>query len=123
TLVYIHNHNGLAKSALEAVTYGKKLGSNVTVITTGNSDDATLGTLGEYGASKVLVDKSITGDDSQQLTRVIATAAEAVGATTIVFSHDLTAKAVAPRLSVRLKAGLISGAIAVPEGDTVKVNV
>ena len=123
TLVYINSRNGLAKNALEAVTYGKKLGSNVTVITTGTADDATLAKLGEYGASKVLIDKSISGDDSQQLTRVIATAAEAVGAKTIVFSHDLTAKAVAPRLSVRLKAGLISGAISVPEGDTVKVNV
>jgi electron transfer flavoprotein alpha subunit len=123
TLVYINSRNGLAKNALEAVTYGKKLGSNVTVITTGTADDATLAKLGEYGASKVLIDKSISGDDSQQLTRVIDTAAQTVGATTIVFSHDLTAKAVAPRLSVRLKAGLISGAISVPEGDTVKVNV
>ncbi len=123
TLVYINSRNGLAKNALEAVTYGKKLGSNVTVITTGTADEATLAKLGEYGASKVLIDKSISGDDSQQLTRVIATAAQTVGATTIVFSHDLTAKAVAPRLSVRLKAGLISGAISVPEGDTVKVNV
>ncbi len=123
TLVYINSRNGLAKNALEAVTYGKKLGSNVTVITTGTADDATLAKLGEYGASKVLIDKSISGDDSQQLTRVIATAAQTVGATTIVFSHDLTAKAVAPRLSVRLKAGLISGAISVPEGDSVKVNV
>jgi electron transfer flavoprotein alpha subunit len=123
TLVYINSRNGLAKNAIEAVTYGKKLGSNVTVITTGTADDATLAKLGEYGASKVLIDKSISGDDSQQLTRVIATAAQTVGATTIVFSHDLTAKAVAPRLSVRLKAGLISGAISVPEGDTVKVNV
>ncbi len=122
TLVYINSRNGLAKNALEAVTYGKKLGSDVVVITTGSADDATLAKLGEYGASKVLVDKSVAGDDSQQLTRVIATAAETVGANTIVFSHDLTAKAVAPRLSVRLKAGLISGAIAVPEGDTVKVN-
>ena len=123
TLVYIHSHNGLAKSALEAVTYGKKLGNDVVVITTGNADDATLSKLGEYGATKVLVDKSVAGDDSQQLTRVIASAAEAVGASTIVFSHDLIAKSVAPRLSVRLKAGLISGAIAVPEGDNVKVNV
>lgn len=123
TLVYINSRNGLAKNALEAVTYGKKLGNEVTVITTGNADDATLATLGEYGASKVLVDKTVNTDDSQQLTRVIASAAESIGAKTIVFSHDLTAKAVAPRLSVRLKAGLVSGAIAVPEGDTVKVNV
>ena len=63
TLVYINSRNGLAKNALEAVTYGKKLGSNVTVITTGTADDATLAKLGEYGASKVLIDKSISGDD------------------------------------------------------------
>ena len=123
TLVYINSRNGLAKNALEAVTYGKKLGQDVVVITTGNAEDTVLAKLGEYGASKVLVDRSVTNDDSQQLTRVIAKATETTGANTIVFSHDLVAKAVAPRLSVRLKAGLVSGAIAVPNGDTVKVNV
>lgn len=123
TLVYINSRNGLAKNALEVVTYGKKLGSEVIVVTTGSADEATLSQLGEYGASKVLVDRNVTTDDSQQLTRVIATAASQVNATTIVFSHDFIGKAVAPRLSVKLKAGLVSGAIAIPEGDTVKVNV
>jgi electron transfer flavoprotein alpha subunit len=122
-LVYINSANGLHKAALEAVTYGKKLG-DVTVVTTGAADANTLASLGAYGASKVLVDRSVAGDDDQQLTRVIASAVAAVGAHTIVFSHDLIAKAVAPRLSVRLKAGLISGAIAVPNADgSVKVNV
>ena len=124
TLVYINSSNGLHKSALEVVTYGKKTGDNVTVITTGNADASLLATLGSYGASKVLVDRSVSGQDAQQLTRVIASAAESIGATTIVFSHDLIAKAVAPRLSVRLKAWLISGAIALPSADgTVNVNV
>jgi electron transfer flavoprotein alpha subunit len=123
TLVYINSNNGLAKSALEAVTYGKKLGGDVTVVTCGSADESTLSQLGEYGASKVMVDRSLTSNDAQQISNVVETAADSVGATTIVFSHDLTAKAVAPRLSVRLKAGLVSGAIAIPEGDTVKVNV
>jgi electron transfer flavoprotein alpha subunit len=73
-----------------------------------------------------LVDSSIADADSQQLTRLIATAAEITGAEVIVFSHDLVAKSVAPRLSVRLKAGLISGAIALPDttqGFSCKVNV
>jgi electron transfer flavoprotein alpha subunit len=123
TLVYINSNNGLAKSALEAVTYGKKLGGDVTVVTCGSADTSTLSQLGEYGASKVMVDRSVTSNDAQQISNVVKTAADSVGATTIVFSHDLIAKAVAPRLSVRLKAGLVSGAIAVPEGNTVKVNV
>lgn len=121
-LVYVNSNDGLAKNALEAVTYGKKLG-DVTVITCGNADDATLASLGEYGASKVLVDRSVTTEDAQQLTNVVAKAVEATGATTIVFSHDITGKAVTPMLSVRLKAGLVAGAIEVPNGDTVKVNV
>lgn len=122
-LVYINSHHGIGKNAFETVTYGKKLG-NVTVVTNGNIDDASLAKLGEYGASKILVDKSLTDADDQQLTRLISSAADQVGADTIVFSHDHIAKNVAPRLSVRLKAGLVSGAIALPDADgTIKVNV
>lgn len=123
-LVYINSNNGLNKAALELVTYGKKLGENVTVITAGSADTTLLATLGRYGASSVLVDRSVSGEDAQQLTRIIATAVEKTGATTVVFSHDLIAKAVASRLSVRLKAGLVSGAIETPAADgTTKVNV
>ena len=123
-LVYINSNNGLHKSAFEAVTYGKKIGADVTVITSGKADADALANLGNYGATKVLVDRSLNRDDAQQLTRLIAAAAATSGAATIVFSHDIIAKAVAPRLSVRLKAGLISGAIAVPSADgTVNVNV
>lgn len=123
TLVYINSRDGIAKNAYEAITYAKKLGQDVIAITTGAADDTLLATAGKYGATKVLVDKSVAADDAQQITRVIASAVETTGANTIVFSNELVAKAVAPRLSVRLKAGLISGAIAIPEGDTVKVNV
>ena len=123
-LVYINSNNGLHKSAFEAVTYGKKLSSDVTVITSGAADASVLATLGKYGASKVLVDRSLKGDDDQQLTRIIASAATTSNASTVIFSHDLTAKAVAPRLSVRLKAGLVSGASEIPNVDgTVNVNV
>lgn len=122
-LVYINSAHGIGKNAFETVTYGKKLG-DVTVVTNGNVDDASLAKLGEYGASKVLVDKTLVDADDQQLTRLIANAADQVGANTIVFSHDHVAKNVAPRLSVRLKAGLVSGAIALPDADgTIKVNV
>lgn len=125
-LVYINSSNHLAKSAFEAVTYAKKIGGTITVVATGSVDDATLASLGEYGAEKVLVDRKVSTEDSQQVTRLIAKAAETTGAELIVFSHDLVAKAVAPRLSVRLKAGLISGAVDVPNtasGFVVKVNV
>ena len=122
-LVYINSSNGLSKSTFEAVTYGKKLGE-VVVITNGNTSSDALSTLGEYGASKVLVDRNIDCEDAQQLTKLVAWAAQEVGANTVIFSHDLTGKAVAPRLSVRWKAGLVSGAIALPDADgSVRVNV
>ncbi|MES2588442.1 MAG: electron transfer flavoprotein subunit alpha/FixB family protein [Bacteroidota bacterium] len=124
TLVYINSDNGISKSALETVTYAKKLGGEVVVISGGSSSD--LAKLGEYGATKVLVDRSVVNGDTQQITKMIAHVAESENAEVIVFAHELTAKAVAPRLSVKLKAGLISGAIALPEmgsGFSCKVNV
>ena len=126
TIVYITTSNGLGKSAFEAVTYAKKLGSDVTVVTTGTADSAIIAKLGEYGANKVLVDRSVNSADTQQITRIIATAVEQTGADTVVFSHDLIAKSIAPRLSVRLKAGLVSGATSLPTTDggfTCSVNV
>lgn len=125
-LVYINAANGLAKSALEAVTYAAKIGGSIQVVASGNADDSVLATLGEYGAQKVMVDRNANADDAQQITRLVANAAETSGAELIIFSHDLIAKAVAPRLSVRLKAGLVSGAVDVPNtagGFVVKVNV
>lgn len=123
-LVYINASGHLAKAAFEAVTYASKIGGSITVVATGDVDDAAFASLGEYGAQKVLVDRSASADDAQQVTRLVAKAAETTGAELIVFSHDLVAKAVAPRLSVRLKAGLVSGAVGIPDGSgNVKVNV
>lgn len=123
-IVYVNSESGkLAKNALETVTYGSKIGE-VTVVTNGNADDSMLASLGKYGASKIWVDKSFSGSDTQQLTRMIVTAAEKANADTIIFSNDINGKAVAPRVSVKLKAGLVSGATEIPNADgTVKVNV
>ena len=123
-LVYINSANGLSKAALETVTYAKKLGAAVTVVTNGTANHDQLATLGVYGASVVLQDPAVDGQDPGQLVKMLAAAAQKVAAQTIIFSHDLIGKAVAPRLSVRLKAGLVAGAVALPEADgSVKVNV
>jgi electron transfer flavoprotein alpha subunit len=123
-LVYINSANGLSKAALETVTYAKKLGADVAVVTNGGADASVLASLGNYGASVVLQDATLDGQDPGQLVKLVAAAAQKVGATTIIFSHDLIGKAVAPRLSVRLQAGLVAGAVALPEANgNVKVNV
>ncbi len=123
-LVYIDTLNGtVAKNAIEAVYYGSKIGST-TVITNGNVDNAELESLGKYGAEKVLVNKGLNSNDAGQITKLISAAVADTNAETIVFSSDLTGKAVAPRLSANLKAGLVAGAVSLPSGDgTFKVNV
>ena len=122
-LVYINTQGGITKAATEVVTYAKKLGE-VAVITNGAADSSSLAALGEYGASKVLIDRSFEGDDAQQAIELIDGAIKSTGANTVVFSHDLSGKAIAPRLSVRWKAGLVAGAVSLPNTDgTYRVNV
>jgi electron transfer flavoprotein alpha subunit len=121
-LVYI-NSSKINKAVFEVVTYGKKIG-DVTVVTNGAASSDELAQLGNYGATKVLVDRGFEGNDAQQVTRLVSKAVEEVGAEYIIFSNDLTGKSIAPRLSVRLNAGLVAGATAVPSAEgTIKVNV
>jgi len=108
-LVYINGNGHLSKAAFEVVTYAKKLGGNVTVLATGKMDSSLLSSLGAYGATEVLINRGITGNDDQQIAAWIASKASDVS--NIIFSHDFQGKAIAPRLSVRLKAGLIAGAV------------
>tara|TARA_Y100001978_G_C23702193_1_gene441879 strand:+ start:1887 stop:2819 length:933 start_codon:yes stop_codon:yes gene_type:complete len=122
-LVYINSTSGVSKASLEAVSYANKLG-DVVVLTNGSLDSEKLASMGNYGASKVLVDRAVSGDDQQQITRMVAEVAESNGADTIVFVHDPYGKSVAPMLSARMKAGLVSGAISLPDGDgAIAVNV
>lgn len=123
-LVYINTLNGsIAKNALEAVNYGSRIGET-TVVTNGSIAESDLASLGNVGAAKVLVHRGLNSNDSVQVTNLVAAAVETTGANTIVFSHDLSGRAIAPRLSAKLKAGLASGAIDLPADDgSVKVNV
>lgn len=131
-LIFVDTSNGkIAKNSFEAVYYGKKVaeetgGGDVVALTYGNADDSILGELGKYGASKVLIKKGLESCDPQQLTRLVSGVAEEVGAQIVIFSHDHTGKSVAPRLSARLKAGYVPGAVGVPDtsnGFQLKVNV
>jgi electron transfer flavoprotein alpha subunit len=60
-------------------------------------------------------DAAPSGLDNQVYTAIIAAAMEKCGAKVLVMAHNNTGKAIAPRLSVRLKAGLAAGVTAVPE--------
>jgi electron transfer flavoprotein alpha subunit len=122
-LIYANTANGkIHKSALEAVAYGSKIakdmGTNATAIVVGACDDAD--TLGEYGATKVLHanDAKFNSFDPSVYTKAVTAAVEAEGADVIIFSHDFTGKAIAPRVAARLDAGLVSGAVDYPKLDS-----
>ena len=121
----------IKKSSFEAASYGAKvaelLGTTAEAIVLGNVADD-LSALGNYGIKKVHTVKNAALDhvDAQSFTKIIANAAKAIDAKVIIFSNNFNGKAIAPRLSVRLKAGLVSGAVALPDtsnGFTVKKNV
>jgi len=131
-LVYIDHADGhIKKSSFEAAHYAAKtaagLNSAAEAVILGTvTDDLTQ--LGRYGITKVhtVADASLDSFDAQQQTAILAQTVEGTGADVIVFSNNSSAKAIAPRLSVRLKAGLVSGAIALPDtsnGFVVKKSV
>ncbi|HTD92330.1 MAG TPA: electron transfer flavoprotein subunit alpha/FixB family protein, partial [Chitinophagaceae bacterium] len=132
-LIFLDTTDGqVKKSSLEALCYGAKVaelsGTTAEAVVLG-AVSGDLAALGKYGAKKIhhVSDAQLNTLDAQSYTNVIAQVATASGATVIIFSNNLNGKAIAPRLSVRLKAGLVSGAIALPEitgeGITVKKNV
>jgi electron transfer flavoprotein alpha subunit len=127
-LIYTDSSNGaLTKNAFEAANYGGQLaqltGTDAIAIVAGPAEG--LEALGNYGISKVLhvADTSLAHFDPQKIAHIIAEVAKETAADTIVFTHDYTGKSVAPRLSAKLDAGLVTGAIALPNGNVVKKAV
>ena len=120
-LAFVPTKNGQAtKAGLEAVSYAKRCGATVTALVVGelNGD----GGAGAAGASKVLH----MGDNLQdegQIARVVAAAADAEGATLVVAPHDHIGRAVAPRVAVRMGAGMVPGVTGLLQGSEVKKNV
>ncbi|HKB43298.1 MAG TPA: electron transfer flavoprotein subunit alpha/FixB family protein [Chitinophagaceae bacterium] len=131
-LIFIDISDGhVKKASLEALTYGAKvaeqIGTTAEAVVLGTvRDDLT--SLGKYGVKKIhhAANESLNHLDAQVFSNVITQVAEAIGANVIIFSNNVDGKAIAPRLSVRLKAGLVSGAVALPDtsnGFVVKKNV
>ncbi|MBC7423710.1 MAG: electron transfer flavoprotein subunit alpha/FixB family protein [Ferruginibacter sp.] len=131
-LIFLDQSDGeIKKSSLEAAAYGAAIaaqtGTTAEAIVLGTITED-LPSLGNYGVTKVhtVKNEQLNHVDAQLFTKIIAEAAIAIDATVIVFSNNFNGKAIAPRLSVRLKAGLVSGAIALPDtsnGFIVKKNV
>ncbi len=131
-LIFLDQSEGqIKKNSIEALCYGVKVaeitGTDAEAIVLGNVNDD-LASLGAYGVKKIHAFKKdeLNTFDAQVFTNIIAEAAKRIGANVIIFSNNINGKAIAPRLSAKLKAGLVPGAVTLPEianGFVVKKNV
>lgn len=123
-LVFLdQSDNTIKKTTAEVATYAAKLATQLGTTAEGvllGTVDEDLTALGKYGLAKVhhIGNNSLNHPDGQVYTKILATVAEKTGAKVIVFSNNLHGKAIAPRLAARLKAGLVSGAVALPDTAT-----
>ena len=123
----------IKKASVEAAYYGSKvaegLGTDSLALVLGAISADELATLGQVGIKKVLHanDARFNNFDSKLYTKTIAEAANNAGANVVVLSFSNNGKLLAPRLSVRLKAGYVPGAVELPafngNAAVVKKNV
>ncbi len=118
-LVFTESLSGsIKKAAIEAVTYGsltaQSLGTECIALTIGTAEGAA--NLGQYGAAKVYNVDASDDFDAQVYAQIIAEAAEQLSADVVVFAHSSSGKSLAGRVAVRMKAGIVSSVISIPEG-------
>ena len=121
-LVFVESDSGsIKKSSLEAVAYGKKVaemtGGDVTALAMGTANADELADLGKYGAAKVLhaADEKLNDNVVMATATLIAAAAEAAGANTVVMARSSLVDAVAARVAIKLKASVAANVVALPD--------
>ncbi len=123
-IVFAENWDGkFKKSTYEAISYGseiaksRELGSgSVTAVVIGNVSDDDMKSLGKYGAQKIL---SVKNDklnflNPSAFASAIAQASQKENAKVVIVSYTYSGRSVAGRVAVRLKAGLVAGAVQLP---------
>jgi electron transfer flavoprotein alpha subunit len=130
-LVYTEQQTGIfKKAAYEAISYAANIaqstGAQVCAVVLGEASG--LETLGNYGAQQVVHvnDARLNKLEAKACAKAICSIANAQQADIIIFSNNNTAKAVAPRVAAQLKAGLVAGAVSLPDlsqGFVVKKSV
>ncbi|MEP6613889.1 MAG: electron transfer flavoprotein subunit alpha/FixB family protein [Mucilaginibacter sp.] len=129
-LVYTENAEGkFKKSTFEAVSYAKAIAdqnsTNLVAISIGDVGKDDLTALGKYGADKILnvSNAKLKNFINQAYASVIADAAKKEGADIVVLSNSFSGRGLAPRIGVKLQAGVADGAVALPEQTGGKFTV
>jgi electron transfer flavoprotein alpha subunit len=115
--------NVLKKSSFETVSTAKSiadaLGADCVALVVGSDVEGIAGTLGKYGASRVLVvdDPALGSHSSTAYAKAIAAVAAAEGAEVLFLPASQMGKDLAPRIAVKLQAGLASDCVALRVKD------
>lgn len=111
------DNNQYKKSSFEAVSYGKKVASElgidciaVTLQNIPGSDE-----LGVYGADKVVNLNNPDAFTSDATTHLVANACKALNAEIVVISNTYTGKSMGPGIAVKLNASIASNVISLPD--------
>ena len=120
-LVYTENWEGkFKKLTYELVSYAsevaKMMNTTLTALSIGDVEETELSGLGTFGAGKIICINNplLASLDSRTYAGIIADTVVNEGANVIIISDNNSGKAIAPRLSVRLKAGTGAGVSKLP---------
>lgn len=121
-LVYIDHQDGeFKKKAFEGIFYGaeiaKQTNSSVVAVTFGQHSDEELNKLAAYGAQKIIQIEGPQTEvfDTKLYSDELLAIIEKENAEIIITAYDNQGKSLAGMLSAKLKAGLVSGAVAFPD--------
>lgn len=112
--VYTENWEGkFRKSTFEAVCYAKKIAEmsneEVKAISVGEINENELKKLSNFGANTIVSYPKIKKNNEKGVATIIKNESE--NSRIIIFSNTFNAKSIAPRVSVKLNAGLITNVI------------
>jgi electron transfer flavoprotein alpha subunit len=120
-IAFAKNWNGKFKnSTYELVSYTKnladQLNTKLIVVSIGEVNNDVLKSLGKYGAERIISvnDPQMNVLTSRVYARVISELAEKETASIIVLSDNNSGKAIAPRISVKMKAGMVAAVQELP---------
>jgi len=121
-LVYTELSKGkFKKASFEACTYAADLataqGETLTAVVIGNPESGELNTLGRYGVSNVyhISDPALESFSIRAWMQALHIAVNTSGAQTVVMPQTYNARALAPGLSIRMQAALLSGVTSLPD--------
>lgn len=120
-LVFAENFQGkFKKSCFETVSFAKAVAAQMnlplTAVSIGDVSSDELNQLGKYGAEKVLscTNEKLKVLNAQAYASVIAQSAKAENAKVIIISASFSGKGIAPRVAIKLNAGLGENVVDLP---------